>query len=135
MSMKPRASYLNVQQQYNLQHACRVLTASFGFRTYQVGSSIARSDFRDVDLRCILSDAEFDSFIGKNQSRLRFLNVSISEWIQARTGLNVDFQFQRQTEANKEFDGPRHFIGLPFAQENGSAESLFPSSTDSSPIE
>ena len=111
---KKRASYLTVQQMFNLQHACRLLTASFGFHTYLVGSAMERPDYRDVDLRCILDDDDYDRFIGTNLTRLRLLNVALSEWIAARSGgLPIDFQFQRNTEANAEFPGRRNFVGLP----------------------
>jgi hypothetical protein len=55
----------------------------------------------------MLDDKEFDAILGKNKTRLRLLNASISEWLAARTGLNIDFQFQRTTEANAEFGGRR----------------------------
>jgi len=111
---KKRASYLAVNEQFNLQHQCRMLSAAFGFCTYQVGSSLERANYRDVDLRCILDDAEFDAMFCVNENRLKFLNVCISEWLSARTSLPIDFQFQRQTDANKEFDGHRNFVGVPF---------------------
>ena len=111
---KHRASYLTVCQQFNLNVACRALS-DFGFGTYQVGSSLSRPDFRDVDLRCILSDDEYDQMVfetgAPGQRRLKFLNVAVSEWIAARTGLPIDFQFQRQTEANAEFTGSRNSVG------------------------
>ena len=113
---KRRASYLSVPQQFALQHACRILTAAFGANTYQVGSSLTRSDYRDVDLRCILDDEEYDALLGGlscNQYRLDLLNAALSEWLQARTGLPIDFQFQRRTEANRDFDGARNFMGMP----------------------
>lgn len=113
---KPRANYLSVPEAFRLEHAMRMFTASFGFCTYQVGSSLERPDYRDVDLRCILDDAEYDVMIGANLTKLRFLNAALSEWVAARTGLNIDFQFQRQTEANAEFKGPRSFIGFPLDQ-------------------
>jgi len=111
--MSHRATYLTVQQQFNLEHACRLLSASFGMHTYHVGSSLERPDWRDVDLRCILDDADYDVLIGANKTKLKFLNVAISEWLAARSGLPVDFQFQRQTEANAEFKGRRNAVGFP----------------------
>lgn len=70
-------------------------------------------NYRDVDLRCILDDVDYDAMITSNQARLGLLNTAMSEWLEARTGLPIDFQFQRQTEANAEFDGPRNFVGRP----------------------
>lgn len=111
-----RPNYLTVSQGFNLEHACRLLTASFGFNTYHVGSSLSRPDWRDVDLRCILPDAEYDVLIGASKHRLMLMNVALSEWVAARTGLPIDFQFQRMTEANMEFDGRRNFVGIPLPE-------------------
>lgn len=97
---------------FSLEHCCRLLSSSFGPRTFIVGSSLMRPDFRDVDLRCILDDAEFAAIFGTNQTRLYFLERAISEWLTARTFLPVDFQFQRQTKADK-INGARCFIGAP----------------------
>ena len=108
-----RAHYLTVSQYFNLDHACRWLTAC-GFHTYIVGSVLHRPDFRDVDLRCIMMDAEFDAFLGKiDSAKHRLLNTVISEWLASRTGLPIDFQFQRMTEANRDFSEARNFIGVP----------------------
>ena len=110
--MGERASYLTVSQQFNLNLVCKALHG-FGFGTYLVGSSLLKADYRDVDLRCILHDDEYDRMFDGEESKLRLklLNTAISEWIAARTGLPIDFQFQRQTEANAEFKGRRHFVG------------------------
>jgi hypothetical protein len=111
---KQRGSFLHVCEQFSLQHTCRILTAAFGFHTYQVGSSLERADYRDVDLRCILNDADYDTFIGANEHRLGLLNAALSEWMSSRTGLPIDFQFQRNTEANAQFKGGRrNFMGVP----------------------
>lgn len=111
-----RTGHLSVAEQFNLRNACQILNAAFGFNTYQVGSSLTRADYRDVDLRCILDDTEFDTFIGKRFTpKHHLLNVAISEWLAERSGLPIDFQFQRQTEANAENpDGIRNFVGMPY---------------------
>lgn len=70
-----------------------------------------RPDWRDVDIRTMLEDDKFDLLFKENKVRLKFLNVAISEWLSARTGLPIDFQFQRATNANAEFGGkPRNFV-------------------------
>ena len=105
---KHRASFLTVLEQYNLNIACRPLH-NFGYGTFHVGSSLRTRNFRDVDLRCILPNKEFDAMFGTpDDPRLKFLNVAISEWVQARTQLPIDFQFQRMTDANDEFPSPEH---------------------------
>jgi hypothetical protein len=115
-----RASYLTVAQQFDLQHACRAAQAAFedlGYGVFQVGSSLIRANWRDVDVRALLADDKFDALFVGNPARLAFLNVAVSEWLQARTGLPVDFQFQRTSDANREFDGPRNFIAPPLRTE------------------
>ena len=108
-----RCNYLTVSQAYNLNVACRPL-ASLGYGLYQVGSSLERADYRDVDLRCILADDEYDRMFADDKSGkiVRFFSVAISEWIAARTGLPIDFQFQRETEANANFSGIRNAVGI-----------------------
>lgn len=113
-SERRRANYLSVTEAYNLNVVCRLIACLYGYGVYQVGSSLERQDYRDVDLRCILGDSEYDRmFCGESaDKRLRFLNVAISEWIAARTGLPIDFQFQRQTQANAQFSGQRNAVGI-----------------------
>jgi hypothetical protein len=108
MNQKYRASFLTVNQIFNLNVACRALK-DFGVGTFHVGSSLERSDYHDVDLRCILPNKEFDAMFSDCQDpRFLFLNTAISEWITARTGLPIDFQFQRMTDANEQFPHPEH---------------------------
>lgn len=114
---RQRGSYLSVAQQYDLDHACRLLTAA-GFHTYQVGSSLTRADYRDVDLRAILFDDDYDRMFGNNARLLGLLNRALSELLAARTGLPIDFQFQRMTDCNREFDGQRNFVGVPIRNED-----------------
>ncbi len=114
MSEKYRVSYLTVSQAYNLNVACRALEG-FGYGTFHVGSSLTKPDYHDVDLRCIMSDDEYDrtfDFEDGGEEKLKFLNVAVSEWIAARTGLPIDFQFQQQTEANAKFKGVRNCVGM-----------------------
>lgn len=118
---RERASYLPAPAQFNLNHACVPLWSAFG-DCYLVGSSLERRDFRDVDIRCILPDEEFNALfpdIGRSKSgswmyssRWSVMCASISEWLSRQSGLPVDFQFQRQTDANNEFKGVRSAIGM-----------------------
>lgn len=109
---KRRVSFLTVNQTYNLNQACRPV-ASLGYGTFHVGSSLERADYHDVDLRCMLADEEYDRIFPSGSDSFRlFLNAAISEWLAARSGLPIDFQFQRATEANKEFSGRRNGVGL-----------------------
>lgn len=118
-SDKHRASYLTVLQQYNLNTACKQLRM-LGYGTYHVGSSLTKPDYHDVDLRCILPDVDFDRLFGPGhhgnglygENFRLFLNAAISEWIVQRTGLPIDFQFQKQSEANEKYKGQgRNAVG------------------------
>lgn len=108
-----RSSYLTVSQNYDLNVVCRPLAVLFGHGVYQVGSSLERPNYRDVDLRCILANDEYDRMFADDEQgkKVKFLNVAISEWIATRTGLPIDFQFQREAEANAEFKGTRNTVG------------------------
>ena len=108
---KYRASYLTVSQAYDLNIACRPL-ARFGYGTFHVGSSLTKPDYHDVDLRCMMPDEEYDRLLTLfAYDGILFLNTAISEWVASRTGLPIDFQFQRATEANEKFTGRRSAVG------------------------
>lgn len=84
---------------------------------YLVGSCLDRPDFRDVDVRVILADDRFDALFPPERPThpLRHLiETAIDEHYVASTGLRVDFQIQRMTDANQEYPGPgrRHPLGI-----------------------
>lgn len=109
---KQRVSFLTVAQTFSLNAAC-VPLRRFGVGTFHVGSSLYGSDYHDVDLRCILYDSDFDNmFYSDDDECLKFLNAVISEWLAKRSGLPIDFQFQRMTDANKKFTGLRNGVGF-----------------------
>lgn len=122
-----RAHRLLPADQFNLNRACQAIVDAFDWNVYHVGSSLRAltegTPWRDVDVRCMLDDDEFDRmFPGAWPSaydeptswRLALLNTSMSEWLAARTGLPIDFQFQRLTQANAKFSGPggRSALGI-----------------------
>lgn len=80
---------------------------AFGHTPYQVGSSVHGKEWRDVDVRLILPDDEFEALFPGYQmgnqidAKWSFLCAAISALAQQQTGLPVDFQIQPQTEANK----------------------------------
>ena len=109
-----------------LELACKPLNEAFGgFGCYVVGSALERPDWRDVDVRFILEDAEFDKlFPGtlKNGTwefdpRWLILTTAIAAHLAKASGLPIDFQFQPQTHANERHKGPRNAVGLTFAKE------------------
>lgn len=123
-------SFVHITKAYALDHACRPLVDAFGWGIFQVGSSLHRHDWHDIDVRCILADDEFARMFpgedpGKSwreNPRLALLNAALSEWLQARTGLPVDFQFQQMTAANAEHGGPRSALGVVVLRKDDNAD-------------
>lgn len=86
---------------------------AFGSTAYLVGSALVTTNWRDVDVRVILTDEEFDRQIGK-LTRPRALNkrwnalcLAFASLGREMTGLPIDFQIDQQTDANERYDGPR----------------------------
>ena len=118
--MGKRVMYLSVEELWRLSHAVRPIEDAFGGKTvYLVGSVLERQDWRDVDLRMILNDAEFkDIFVPPcgttdhisaplyDQFRMLF-QTSLTFMLRHQTGLPVDFQFQSHSES-VQFDGKRN---------------------------
>ena len=121
-----RMNWVGAPQLFNLSQACRMVVESFDSGVYLVGSSIHKRDFRDVDVRCIMSDESFAKWFGSTRSpvynqRLSLFNSAISAWLSQQSGLPVDFQIQQQTDANEECstkDGhPRQPLGIYMSRE------------------
>ncbi len=117
--MKPH--YLGQLNWYNLNVACETVYRAFGDMPCVVGSALERADYRDVDVRLILSDEEFrerfpfqppDPTGKNNDHEWAFICNAISEWLRARTGLPIDFQIQQRTAANAMFPGKRNACGM-----------------------
>lgn len=107
---KARITYLVQSDFERLEEWCRNVRRIFKCPPYLVGSVLQRPDFRDVDLRLILPDERFDAE-WSDRVRVRLMNRAISTWGQRETGLPIDFQIQRQTEANGKFSGMRNPMG------------------------
>ena len=92
--------------------------AAFGHPPYHVGSSLAGKQYRDVDVRLILPDAEYEALgLGDPKHPHRnekwvSLVLAYSALGKAMTGLSVDFQIQQQTYANAMYPGMRSCLGL-----------------------
>lgn len=97
-----------------------IVSAAFnGEIPYHVGSSLsdglegARRDWRDVDVRLILSDEEYEAQgFGHpdhthSNAKWRALVLAFSALGKQMTGLPIDFQIQQQTQANAKYPGPR----------------------------
>lgn len=120
-----RANYVPAPHFFALNHSCDLLNKALGgFGCYLVGSSLERRDYRDVDVRFILSDEEFDRMFrvrpeDAESGASGWLNplwslmcTAISVWLREQTGLPVDFQIQRQTQANAKHPGKRSALGI-----------------------
>ena len=109
-----RKSYLTTRDVHSLHQACVPINDAFGTPPYLVGSSTERADYRDVDLRLMLPDDEYDAmFSGERGARRWSLTCwLISDWLHRQTGLPVDFQIQRRSDANYQHPKPRNPMGL-----------------------
>lgn len=85
----------------------------FGHVPYQVGSSLTRKDWRDVDVRLMLPDDEFAAMFGsldrnaETDPKLAAITLAFAALGKAMTGLPIDFQIQPLTFANEKCPGPR----------------------------
>lgn len=114
MSTEARTDLLTTVELYNLDVACRPISRAFdGGPPYLVGTAAdgSASAYRDVDVRLILDAEEFAAACPA-QARWELLCLAVSAYLRERTGLPVDFQIQRTTEANARFSGIRNPLGM-----------------------
>jgi hypothetical protein len=119
---KRYAHFLDVTSFIELRFAAAIVKGAFqdSFGIYLVGSALTRKDWRDVDVRHIISDAEFERRFGEfvepyaGNKFLRAFNLGISGWMRAASKLPVDYQVQPITKANELYPGPgnRNSLGL-----------------------
>lgn len=123
-----KACHVGAPAIFALEQACQIVNDAFGhFGCYLVGSALERADWRDVDVRYILDDAEFAVLFPdagdhwENDPRWLLLTVCIAAWLSQQSGLPVDFQFQPQTHANARHQGRRNALGLRIAKPRSEA--------------
>ena len=112
-----RLNHVRAPGDYELSQACRVLVDAFGPRVFLVGSSLHRKDHVDVDVRCVLPDEAYRRLFpaggGPNDPFWSLQASSLSTWLEAHSGLPIDFQFQEESAAAREYpDQPRQFLGV-----------------------
>lgn len=116
-----RACWLPAPEQFLLEQAILAVNEAFGgVCCYLVGSALERRDYRDVDVRCILEDEHFDRlFPGAASCGTPARNplwslmcTSIALLLKKQTGLPIDFQIQRMTDANARHSGRRNALGV-----------------------
>lgn len=104
-----------------LDQACLAVTEAYGTHPYLVGSSITTKAYRDVDVRLILHDDDFDrhfpnaTAVGNPRFDALWSLVcsAISRHLSAASGLPVDFQIQSQTTSDSKYRGERRVaLGL-----------------------
>lgn len=85
---------------------------------YQVGSSLETTQWRDVDVRLMLSDEAYAAQ-GYGNPRYPEFNAKWCAMCRAfsalgrqMTGLPIDFQIQQTSRANETFTGPRNALGV-----------------------
>ncbi len=67
---------------------------------------------RDVDVRMILTDKRHDRLAAAiGAEGIAFLGIAIGQYLASLTGLPIDFQIQRRTEANALHQGTRNALG------------------------
>jgi len=125
-----KANYIGAPACFALEQACQHLCEAFGhYGCYQVGSSLERPDWRDVDVRYILPDEEFAKLFPDAGDHWEFdprwllLTTAISDWLRKQTDLPIDFQFQPQTHANARHNGPRNAVGMRIAKQHVTQDS------------
>jgi hypothetical protein len=113
-----RVNHLPAPAVFHLDHACRMIHDAFDDTPYLVGSSLVRRDYRDVDVRLILADEKFDHLFPDAFTAPRYhplwslICSTISDWLAKQSGLPIDFQIQRRTEANAQYPGARSALGM-----------------------
>jgi hypothetical protein len=92
--------------------------AAFGQPCYHVGSSLLSKHWRDVDVRLILNDEDYERMQLGSPAHTHVngkwvsLVLAYSALGKAMTGLPIDFQIQQQSYANERYKGPRSALGM-----------------------
>lgn len=110
-------STLSPRQMYLLDIACAAMRESEAVMgVYLVGTAQRpRTDRapRDVDVRMILRDKAYDRLSkALGPEGIAFMGLAYGQYLASLTGLPIDFQVQRMTEANHHHAGhPRNPLG------------------------
>mgnify|MGYP000904052687 CR=1 FL=1 len=111
--LRQRATYLTPHDLRRLDWACKPIAAAFDNTPYLVGSVQTRDDYRDIDIRLILPDAQLEAMTGGSQRLHWLLDAAFTSLLESmcRMPKPIDFQFQSETEAEKE-TGARNPLGM-----------------------
>lgn len=103
---------LTVTELFRLDVAVAPLDRLDSLGIYLVGSVNETTDFRDVDVRMIFRDEDFDALFGHSSALWEAFSYAWSRTLSEDSGLRIDFQVQRMTEANENHvTGTRHPLG------------------------
>ncbi|MEV0843638.1 hypothetical protein AB0I55_29345 [Actinocatenispora sera] len=108
--MADRLHYLGPHDALRLDLACRPLVEAFGTAPVLVGSALARPDYRDVDVRLVVSDDRYRELFGGSELLARLISCALSDWLGRASGLPVDFQV-RSAAAAAAYTGPSVPLG------------------------
>lgn len=99
-------SILNPPTLFRLDLACKPIVEAFGPHVYLVGSVQERTAhaLSDFDVRLILSDKKYKRLIKTSEQRT-ILDLALGAFVRELSGLPVDFQIQRQSQADEKFKG------------------------------
>ena len=126
---KRKVTHIGAPACFALEQVCKQVREAFSdpdeyVGMFVVGSCLERADWRDVDVRMMMSDKAFARLFPNAildhgaawefDPRWILLTVSISKWMSEQTGLPIDFQFQTMTYANEKHKGRRHSVGLRY---------------------
>lgn len=119
-AVSKRSLSLSPHELNRLDLSCIPIREAWGHAPYLVGSVMRGGEYRDVDVRTILPDDEYDRLFGPpgtdgashDDPLWALLNSSLSEWLSDLSGLPIDYQIQRRTEANAGHDGYRSALGI-----------------------
>lgn len=111
---EPRATYLLLSQLGKLDMWGRELkyilhTEVTQYGVFLVGSALKRANYRDVDIRHIISNDDFLKMF--NIIDIGYFNQTVSLWGQQVTGLPIDYQIQSIDSIDNKVPGYKHPIG------------------------
>jgi hypothetical protein len=122
MAERKRVNYVPAALSVLLNQACKPIDAALETHgcvgVFQVGSSLERGDYHDVDVRAILRDEGFDGLFPGAAGNPRAnplwsaMCTAFSLLLRHQTGLPVDFQIQRMSSANEQHKGTRNALGV-----------------------
>lgn len=103
-----RRKGLTTYDLHRLDMAVLPLRRAFGGCTYLVGSvERLEENPRDVDVRTILRDEDFDAIFGGRPELWELVCLGMTAWLREQSSLPIDYQVQRLTQAD-EHEGPRN---------------------------